>query len=137
MIFGDRLSSKCILEFLILVFFLDQKQVSIYLNITILVLVPNEVDLLLVSPSLELSCSYISRNKSLSNLNFYFWFIYRIFTETGESFLTRMVASPPSSPHFSIPVLDTVLLCCTHPDYEMPDVTFNLWYRLSEELYSR
>jgi len=61
----------------------------------------------------------------------------RIFTETGESFLTRMVASPPSSPHFSIPVLDTVLLCCTHPDYEMPDVTFNLWYRLSEELYSR
>eukprot|EP00088_Acartia_fossae_P042626 TRINITY_DN4480_c0_g1_i2.p1 TRINITY_DN4480_c0_g1~~TRINITY_DN4480_c0_g1_i2.p1 ORF type:complete len:953 (-),score=229.01 TRINITY_DN4480_c0_g1_i2:485-3304(-) len=61
----------------------------------------------------------------------------RIFTETGESFLTRMVASTPANPHFSIPVLDTVLLCCGHLDYEMPDVTFNLWYRLSEELYSR
>ncbi|XP_023333907.1 transportin-3 isoform X1 [Eurytemora carolleeae] len=61
----------------------------------------------------------------------------RIFTELGESFLLRMVSAPPSSPHFTIPILDTVLLCCSHPDYELPDVTFNLWYRLSEELYSR
>ena len=63
--------------------------------------------------------------------------IWRIFTELGESFLLRMVSAPPSSPHFTIPILDTVLLCCSHPDYELPDVTFNLWYRLSEELYSR
>ena len=29
-----------------------------------------------------------------------------------------------------------VLMCCQHLDYEMPEVTFNLWYRLSEELYT-
>jgi len=61
----------------------------------------------------------------------------RVFTELGESFLIKIVSSPPSEPHFSLPILDTVLLCCGHPDYEMPDVTFNLWYRLSEELYTR
>ena len=61
----------------------------------------------------------------------------RVFTELGESFLFKIVSAPPSQPHFSLPILDTVLLCCQHPDYEMPDVTFNLWYRLSEELYTR
>jgi len=61
----------------------------------------------------------------------------RVFTELGESFLIKIVSSPPGQPHFSLPILDTVLLCCQHPDYEMPDVTFNLWYRLSEELYTR
>ena len=30
-----------------------------------------------------------------------------------------------------------MLLCCSHPDYKLPDVTFNLWYRLSAELYTR
>ena len=61
----------------------------------------------------------------------------RVFTELGESFLIKIVSSPPDQPHFSLPILDTVLLCCGHPDYELPDVTFNLWYRLSEELYTR
>ena len=61
----------------------------------------------------------------------------RIYTELGESFLTRMVSAPPETPHFTVSILDKVLLCCTHPDYELPDVTFNLWYRLSEELYTR
>jgi len=61
----------------------------------------------------------------------------RVFTELGESFLIKIVSSPPAQPHFSLPILDTVLLCCGHPDYELPDVTFNLWYRLSEELYTR
>ena len=56
----------------------------------------------------------------------------RVFTELGESFLIKIVSSPPAAPHFALPILDTVLLCCEHPDYEMPDVTFNLWYRLSE-----
>jgi hypothetical protein len=53
----------------------------------------------------------------------------RVFTELGESFLIRIVFSPPAEPHFSLPILVTVLLCCQHPDNEMPDVTFNLWYR--------
>ena len=61
----------------------------------------------------------------------------RIFTELGESFLIKIVSSPPQQPHFSLEVLELVLLCCHHPDYELPDVTFNLWYRLSEELYTR
>ena len=60
----------------------------------------------------------------------------RIFTELGESFLMKIVRAPPHSPHFATPILDLVLMCCQHPDYEMPDVTFNLWYRLSEELYT-
>jgi len=60
----------------------------------------------------------------------------RVFTEFGESFLFRMMTSHPDQPHFSLPILDTVLLCCSHPDYELPDVTFNLWYSLSEELYN-
>ena len=60
----------------------------------------------------------------------------RVFTELGESFLLKIVKSPPGQPHMSLPVLDIILMCCQHPDYEMPDVTFNLWYRLSEELYS-
>ena len=61
----------------------------------------------------------------------------RVFTELGESFLLKIVSSPPHQPHFSLEVLDLVLMCCHHPDYELPDVTFNLWYRLSEELYTR
>ena len=48
----------------------------------------------------------------------------------------RIVRAPPHQPHFSAAVLDLVLMCCQHPDYEMPDLTFNLWYRLSEELYT-
>ena len=60
----------------------------------------------------------------------------RVFTEMGESFLMKIVRAPPGQPHFSLPVLDMVLMCCQHPDYEMPEVTFNLWYRLSEELYT-
>ena len=58
-------------------------------------------------------------------------------TELGESFLIKIVCAPPSQPHFSLPILDIVLQCCAHPDYDLPDVTFNLWYRLSEELYTR
>ena len=36
----------------------------------------------------------------------------RVFTELGESFLFKIVSAPPSQPHFSLPILDTVLLCC-------------------------
>ena len=61
----------------------------------------------------------------------------RIFTELGESFLLKIVSCPPHQPHFSLEVLELVLMCCHHPDYELPDLTFNLWYRLSEELYTK
>ncbi len=62
----------------------------------------------------------------------------RVFTEFAESLLLKMTSHPVAQqPHFALPSLDLVLLCCGHPDYEVPDITFNLWYRLSEELYHR
>ena len=60
----------------------------------------------------------------------------RVFTEMAESFIAKMVnfdsRSPnfdPRTPHFAITILDNVLICCGHPDYEIPDITFNFWYR--------
>eukprot|EP00095_Tigriopus_kingsejongensis_P001756 maker-scaffold183_size276960-snap-gene-1.22 protein:Tk01756 transcript:maker-scaffold183_size276960-snap-gene-1.22-mRNA-1 annotation:"Transportin-3" len=61
----------------------------------------------------------------------------RVFTEFGESSLLRILMYPPQSPHFAIGVFDSVLAACAHPDYEIPGITFNLWHRLSEELYQR
>jgi len=62
----------------------------------------------------------------------------RVFTELAESFLLKMVSLPPHhQPHFALGSLDLVLTCCGHPDYEVPDITFNLWYRLGEELFTR
>ncbi len=61
----------------------------------------------------------------------------RIFTELAESLLIKIVSQPPHNPHFALGILDSVLLCCGNPDYEIPDITFNLWYRLAEEVYHR
>ncbi|XP_071056779.1 transportin-3 isoform X2 [Onthophagus taurus] len=61
----------------------------------------------------------------------------RIFTELGESFLDKIVNAPLNQPHFAIKVFDLVLLCVGHHDYEVAEITFNLWYLLSEELYNR
>ncbi len=64
----------------------------------------------------------------------------RIFTEFAESLLLKITAhsaQQQQQPHFAVGIFDSVLLCCGHPDYDMPDITFNLWYRLSEELYHR
>ena len=60
----------------------------------------------------------------------------RVFTELGETFLSKMMLYT-QGPHFAVSILDNVLICCGHPDYEIPDITFGLWYRLSEELYQR
>ncbi|XP_075224525.1 transportin 3 isoform X1 [Lycorma delicatula] len=62
----------------------------------------------------------------------------RIFTELAESFLEKIVSSStPTKPHFAIKILDLVLICVGHHDYEVAAITFNLWYRLSEELYQK
>ena len=54
----------------------------------------------------------------------------RVFTELAETFLIKMVNfDPRTGPHFAITILDTLLICCGHPDYEIPDITFNFWYR--------
>lgn len=54
----------------------------------------------------------------------------------GESLLPKMV-SEKGAPHYSIKVLDLVLICIGHYDYEIAEITFNLWYCLSEELYQK
>jgi transportin-3 len=43
--------------------------------------------------------------------------------------------SSAGKPNFAIGVLELVLMCEGHHDHEVADITFNLWYRLSEELY--
>eukprot|EP00096_Caligus_rogercresseyi_P004041 TRINITY_DN18170_c0_g1_i1.p1 TRINITY_DN18170_c0_g1~~TRINITY_DN18170_c0_g1_i1.p1 ORF type:complete len:931 (-),score=288.65 TRINITY_DN18170_c0_g1_i1:197-2989(-) len=62
----------------------------------------------------------------------------RIFTECGETMLEKVFEVPlEKQPHYALPILDSILLCCGHPDYELPELTFNLWYRVSEELYNK
>ncbi|XP_053693018.1 transportin-3 isoform X1 [Sabethes cyaneus] len=62
----------------------------------------------------------------------------RLFTVLVESNLTRMVAgSEAATPHFSVKSLELVLNCVGHYDFEVAEITFNMWYRLSEDLYQR
>ncbi|XP_015607153.1 transportin-3 isoform X2 [Cephus cinctus] len=62
----------------------------------------------------------------------------RIFTELAETFLETMVlGSVGGKQHYAIKILDLVLMCVGHHDYEVAEITFNLWYRLSEVLYQR
>lgn len=62
----------------------------------------------------------------------------RLFTELAESFLEKIINSSSSEElHYSSKALDLVLICVGHHDYEVAEVTFNLWYVLSEELYQK
>lgn len=62
----------------------------------------------------------------------------RIFTELGESYLEKYIScSNDKSQHYAIKILDMILMCVGHHDYEVAEITFNLWYLLSEELYHR
>lgn len=62
----------------------------------------------------------------------------RLFTELSESFLEKIINnSSPEQMHYSTKALDLVLICVGHHDYEVAEVTFNLWYVLSEELYQK
>lgn len=62
----------------------------------------------------------------------------RIFTTLAESFLDKMInTEPDQQPHYSIQSLDLVLNCISHYDYEVAELTFSFWYRLSEELYQK
>lgn len=62
----------------------------------------------------------------------------RVFTIMAESFLEKMVNTElEQQPHYAIKSLDLVLNCIGHYDYEVAEITFNLWYRLSEELYQK
>uniref|UniRef100_A0A1Q3F9Q7 Transportin-3 n=1 Tax=Culex tarsalis TaxID=7177 RepID=A0A1Q3F9Q7_CULTA len=62
----------------------------------------------------------------------------RLFTVLVESNLVKMVAgSEAATPHYSIKALELVLMCVGHYDFEVAEITFNMWYRLSEDLYQR
>lgn len=61
----------------------------------------------------------------------------RLFTILGETFLVKIVNSSDPTPHYAIHSLDLILNCVGHYDYEVAEITFNLWYRLSEELYQK
>ncbi|XP_066257134.1 transportin-3 [Euwallacea similis] len=62
----------------------------------------------------------------------------RLFTELAESFLEKIVSnSSPNQTHYAIKVLDMALMCVGHHDYEVAEITFHLWYVLSEELYQK
>ncbi|XP_020287942.1 transportin-3 isoform X2 [Pseudomyrmex gracilis] len=62
----------------------------------------------------------------------------RMFTELAEAFLETMVTGcEGGKKHYSVEILDLVLTCVGHHDYEVAQITFNLWYRLSEILYHK
>ncbi|XP_035433537.2 transportin-3 [Spodoptera frugiperda] len=62
----------------------------------------------------------------------------RIFTELAETFLEKIIISMSGgSSHFALRSLELALVCVGNHDYEVAEITFNLWYRLSEEVYQR
>lgn len=60
----------------------------------------------------------------------------RVFTELAESFLDEMVTNPQVGLG-NLQTLDLLLMCVGHHDYEVAEITFNFWYRLSEILYKK
>ncbi|KAG7213831.1 hypothetical protein KM043_003045 [Ampulex compressa] len=78
----------------------------------------------------QLSIAYEEMDKSINYC--------RIFTELAETFLETMVTgSEEGKQHYAIKTLDLVLTCVGHHDYEIAQITFSLWYRLSEILYKK
>jgi transportin-3 len=62
----------------------------------------------------------------------------RIFTVMAETYLPRIVnSSTPASPHYTIKALDVLIMCVGHFDFELAQITFSVWYKLSEELYQK
>ncbi|XP_071791532.1 transportin-3-like [Asterias amurensis] len=60
----------------------------------------------------------------------------RIFTELAEAFMEVMVETPGQGLG-DLSILDAVLTCVGHSQYEVAEITFNFFYRLSEILYKR
>lgn len=62
----------------------------------------------------------------------------RIFTVVAETYLPRMISgTSTASPHYSVKALDSLIMCVGHFDFEVAQITFNVWYKLSEELYEK
>ncbi|KAK7492007.1 hypothetical protein BaRGS_00016671 [Batillaria attramentaria] len=60
----------------------------------------------------------------------------RIFTELAESLL-EVIVDTPGQGLGSLVTVEMLLTCVGHHLYEVAEITFNFWYRLSEELYQR
>ncbi|XP_064490151.1 transportin-3-like [Ornithodoros turicata] len=58
----------------------------------------------------------------------------RIFTELAESLLDDIVRSPGQGLG-DFRTLDLLLMCVGHYEYEVAEITFNFWYRMSEVVY--
>ncbi|KAK2159787.1 hypothetical protein LSH36_146g03000 [Paralvinella palmiformis] len=60
----------------------------------------------------------------------------RVFTEMAESLLDAILSSPNQG-FGDLTTLELLLTCVGHHQYEVAEITFNFWYRLSEILYQR
>lgn len=60
----------------------------------------------------------------------------RIFSELGETLVELMVEQPGEGLG-SLQVLHLLLTCIGHHDWEVAEITFNFWYKLSEVLYRK
>ncbi|XP_064600886.1 LOW QUALITY PROTEIN: transportin-3-like [Liolophura sinensis] len=60
----------------------------------------------------------------------------RIFTEMAESVLESLVSTPTQGLG-DFRILELLLTCVGHHQYEVAEITFNFWYRLSEDLYQK
>ncbi|XP_071517144.1 transportin-3 [Panulirus ornatus] len=60
----------------------------------------------------------------------------RIFSELGETLVEVMVEQPGQGMG-SLQVLHLLLTCIGHHDWEVAEITFNFWYKLSEVLYRK
>lgn len=60
----------------------------------------------------------------------------RIFSELGETLVEVMVEQPGQGLG-SLQVLHLLLTCIGHHDWEVAEITFNFWYKLSEVLYKK
>ncbi|XP_059471505.1 transportin-3 [Neocloeon triangulifer] len=93
-----------------------------------------ELEVQIVDAVVRLESSYhmtVAEESTEKSLNY-----CRIFTELSEAMLDKIInGSSAGKPHFAVNTFDLVLTCVGHHDYEVAEITFNLWYRLSELLY--
>ena len=58
----------------------------------------------------------------------------RIFTDMGEAFLFHCIHNPQSELG-DLSIFNILLDCTAHPEKDISDITFSVWYQLSDELY--
>lgn len=62
----------------------------------------------------------------------------RIMTDLADTNVTTMInCSRSDKPHYTLEALDLVLMCCDYYDYEVIEMTLELWFSLSELLYDK